>query len=186
MDHFNLLAPIYDKIIPAGPPDRFTRWLAGKRHAALLDVGGGTGRTAQLLRDHADTLVLVDLSMEMLRVSQRKGGLRPVCGQSERLPFPESSFDCVVMIDALHHVIDQAASAAEMWRVLAPGGSILIQEPNPQTTAGKLIAIMEKILLMRSKLLTPALIAALFDFDGARAAVELDGMATWVVVEKFL
>ena len=60
------------------------------------------------------------------------------------------------MVDALHHVIHQGQTAREMYRVLKPGGRIVIEEPDIRKFGVKLIAVAEKLLLMRSHFLSPA------------------------------
>ena len=59
------------------------------------------------------------------------------------------------MVDALHHVINHGQTAREMYRVLKPGGRIVIEEPDIRSFYVKLIAVAEKLLLMRSHFLSP-------------------------------
>ena len=88
------------------------------------------------------------------------------------------------MVDALHHVIDQGQTAREMYRVLKPGGRIVIEEPDIRSFYVKLIAVGEKLLLMRSHFLSPPKIVDLFSFDSSKTAIhETEGNA-WVVIEK--
>jgi demethylmenaquinone methyltransferase/2-methoxy-6-polyprenyl-1,4-benzoquinol methylase len=147
----------------------------------LLDVGGGTGRVSSAIRDLVDEVVVADVSFGMLDKADRSS-LKPVCGGSESLPFADNSFERVIMVDALHHVIQHADSAREMFRVLKPGGLLVIEEPDIRTFGVKLIALAEKLLLMRSHFLTPDQIAKLF-VDGEKSIRAEDGTA-WVVVKK--
>jgi ubiquinone/menaquinone biosynthesis C-methylase UbiE len=87
-------------------------------------------------------------------------------------------------VDALHHVIDQRHTAHEMYRVLKPGGRIVIEEPDIRTFGVKLIALGEKLLLMRSHFLSPERIVALFSFDSAKTSVHAAEGSAWVVIEK--
>jgi demethylmenaquinone methyltransferase/2-methoxy-6-polyprenyl-1,4-benzoquinol methylase len=84
----------------------------------LLDVGGGTGRVSSAIRDLVDGIVVADVSLGMLKETDRSA-LQPVCGGPESLPFADNSFERVIMVDALHHVIDHAKSAREMFRAKA-------------------------------------------------------------------
>ncbi len=54
------------------------------------------------------------------------------------------------MMDALHHMSFQKQAIGELWRVLKPGGRIVIIEPDIRRFVVKLIAIGEKIILMES------------------------------------
>jgi ubiquinone/menaquinone biosynthesis C-methylase UbiE len=86
---------------------------------------------------------VADLSRGMLRRAAGKG-LATVCTPAESLPFPSGSFDRIIMMDALHHVIDQRQTAGELWRVLAPGGRIVIVEPDIRKFIVKLLAIAKR------------------------------------------
>lgn len=180
LDHFSLIAPIYARA-------RY-RALEKMREAAvlpargrLLDVGGGTGRVAIALRDLVDEVIVTDISRGMLDRADRST-LEPACCFSESLPFPGGSFTRVIMVDALHHVVDQAATAREMLRVLQPGGLLVIEEPDIRTLPVKLIALAEKLLLMRSHFLSPVQIESLFPHSTTRIISE--DSAAWIVVEK--
>jgi hypothetical protein len=69
-----------------------------------------------------------------------------------------------------------------MTRVFKPGGRIVIQEPDIKTFGVKLIAIAEKLLLMRSHILSADSIAALF--PNTKTNIILEDFSAWVVVEK--
>jgi demethylmenaquinone methyltransferase/2-methoxy-6-polyprenyl-1,4-benzoquinol methylase len=180
-DHFDVIAPIFARTNYSSL-EMMRRLAALPTKGRLLDVGGGTGRVTSGLRADVDEIVIADVSMGMLRQSASLPGIQAVLGYSEALPFPEASFERVIMVDALHHVISHAESAREMLRVLKPGGRIVIQEPDIQTFGVKLIAIAEKLLLMRSHFLSADSIAALF--PNARTNIVLEDSSAWVIVES--
>lgn len=182
-DHFGLLAPFYDRLIKFGEADALVRRLALPAPGRVLDAGGGTGRVAAALAGRAGQVVVADVSLGMLRQAREKN-LAVACGAAERLPFPSGIFDRILMVDALHHVHNQAGTARDLWRVLAPGGRILIIEPDIRSLAVKGIALFEKLMLMRSHFLSPQKIASLFAGPGARVQVEAEKGTAWVVVEK--
>lgn len=183
-DHFGFLAPHYERFIQPKDPQEIREFGKLPTSGALLDAGGGTGRIAQELRGQAGAIVVADLSLKMLLQAQDKGDLRLVCNHSEFLPFPTASFERVIMVDALHHVIDQQQTAAELWRVLKPGGRLVIEEPDIRTWSVKLIAAFEKLALMRSHFLSPPQIAALFPHRQAKVSLETKGYNAWVVIER--
>lgn len=88
------------------------------------------------------------------------------------------------MMDALHHVRDQSASARELFRVLQPGGTCLIIEPDIRKVGVKIIALMEKVLLMRSRFLDGDRIVKLFSCVPARVEVKYFDKNVWVIVKK--
>jgi len=184
LDHFGLLAPFYERAIPLRDAEQFVKRVGLPVDGALLDAGGGTGRVAQAFQGLATRVVVADLSSRMLHQANQKEGLQVVCSHTEKLPFPEEYFERVVMVDALHHVCDQVETASELWRVIKPGGRIVIEEPDYRTLIVKFVAIAEKLLLMRSHFLAPGRIKALFAFPGAQSWIEKDGFNAWITIEK--
>jgi demethylmenaquinone methyltransferase/2-methoxy-6-polyprenyl-1,4-benzoquinol methylase len=186
LDHFGFLAPVYDSLIKPKPPQTLWNFLKLPTEGLLLDAGGGTGRLAQFMLEKSAGVVLVDLSLEMLLEAPNKGEFMRVCSHTEGFPFPDGFFSRIMMIDALHHVCDQPQTALELWRVLEPGGYLVIEEPDLRTFPVKLIAIAEKLALMRSHFLDPKTIMALFDLPGAEGRIEAehDGFNAWVIVHK--
>ena len=183
LSHFDLIAGCYDRAGPFKLSEKFLGYLSLSSHNLLLDAGGGTGRVAAALRYLAREAFVVDVSRGMLRQAAIKG-LATVNSPAEFLPFPPGSIDRVVMVDALHHVSDQCLTINELWRVLAPGGRIVIVEPNIHMLATKLIALAEKMLLMRSHFLSGEKIRALFiDLDAIIHLVN-DGSNIVLIAEK--
>ncbi len=184
LDHFRWLAPIYDRVIPPPDPERLRQVLQLPISGALLDAGGGTGRVAQQLRSLVGKLVVADESIAMLRQAQEKE-LRGVASTAERLPFGDGSFERVLVVDALHHFAHQQQAIHELTRVLAPGGLLVIQEPDLYHPLVKLVALGEKITLMRSHFDYPEQIAQMMTNAGLHATVARQERATaWVVGEK--
>ncbi|MFN2111765.1 MAG: class I SAM-dependent methyltransferase [Anaerolineales bacterium] len=184
-DHFGILAPVYEKFIKPKAPDQIIKLLDLPTPGRLLDVGGGTGRVSVFLESLVDEVIIADLSHKMLIQSHLKPGLHPVCSHSERLPFPDGSFDRVIMIDALHHVCDQAETASELWRIIKPGGKIVVEEPDIHHWAVKLVAVGEKLALMRSHFLAPGQIRALFpSLDGKVETFYEDYIARIVITKN--
>ena len=161
-DHFGRIADFYDRAAKFSLDEPILGLICPAPLSILLDAGGGTGRVAAALRDRVRKTVVADISFGMLRYATRKN-LPAVCTPVEHLPFPSGCFDRVIMMDALHHVIDQKQTVGELWRVLTPGGRLLILEPNIRKLSVKLIALGEKLLLMRSHFLSGENIAALFE-----------------------
>lgn len=183
-DHFGFIAPFYERAIPLKNAQKVIEYTQLPIEGVLLDAGGGTGRVAQALIDYAHKVVVSDLSFGMLRQAKSKNNLELTCAHTECLPYPSETFERIIMIDALHHVCVHQETAREMWRVLKPRGRIVIEEPDITQFAVKLVALAEKIALMRSHFISAEQISRLFDYSNARIRIERDGFNSWVVVEK--
>jgi demethylmenaquinone methyltransferase/2-methoxy-6-polyprenyl-1,4-benzoquinol methylase len=182
-DHFTHLAPFYDRAIPFTALENLLVHGEFSITDMVLDAGGGTGRVAAALAPHVKKVVVSDLSSGMLAQADRKG-LETVHSPVELLPFCDRAFNRVVMVDALHHVCSHQKAADEMWRVLAPGGMIIIQEPDVRHFSVKMVALAEKIALMRSHFLPPAKIAQLFSRRTLEWRQVDEDFSTWILVTK--
>jgi ubiquinone/menaquinone biosynthesis C-methylase UbiE len=184
LSHFDMFAPFYEMAIRPPDPAELIRRLGLPAAGALLDAGGGTGRTAQLLRGKAGPIVVADLSHGMLAQVRKKEGLHAVHCRSERLPFPDDCFARILMADTFHHVDNQRAVAEELYRVLRSGGRLVIEEPDIRTLPVKLIAAGERLAFMHSRFLPPDRIADLFRSSTDCVSVESRYNIAWVAVEK--
>jgi demethylmenaquinone methyltransferase/2-methoxy-6-polyprenyl-1,4-benzoquinol methylase len=182
-DHFDFLAPFYDNVIRFDRLEKLLEMTALPTSGMLLDAGGGTGRIAQALKPFIDQIIIADLSRGMLLQAAGKG-LTGACAHIEYLPFPSNYFERVIMVDALHHVCNQSETARELWRVLKPGGRLVVEEPNIRKFAVKLVALAEKLTLMRSQFLSGTRIANLFAFTSNQIEVYAQDHTVWVVLEK--
>jgi SAM-dependent methyltransferase len=91
-----------------------------------LDVGAGPAILSGELAHHVAEAVAVDTSAAML--AHAPPGVVTVVAEAERLPFEDGAFTLVTCAKTLHHVRDPAAVLAEMARVLAPGGRLVVQD----------------------------------------------------------
>jgi ubiquinone/menaquinone biosynthesis C-methylase UbiE len=95
----------------------------------LLDLGGGTGDLGVgVARALGAEVVVADVTPEMLVRVSPDPSVSVRLTAAEALPFPDGRFDGLLCSDAFHHFRDQAAAAAEMARVVKPGGCILVFE----------------------------------------------------------
>ncbi len=118
---------------------RFTLSLTGlKQGGRALDVAGGTGDLALgLLRQvgKSGRVVLSDVNPAMLDIGRDRlldkgfvGNVECIVADVERLPFDDNSFDCITIGFGLRNVTDKAAALESMYRVLKPGGQLLVLE----------------------------------------------------------
>lgn len=183
--HFDLIAPWYDRIVRLSVSPRLSDALKLPHAGNLLDVGGGTGRSSHHLHSLVKSLVICDFSLPMLRQARAKGAADTLQSRAEALPFRDGAFDRIMVVDALHHFFDQQAAIRELIRVLKPGGLLLIEEPDRRHMIIKVLAVVEKLLLMRSRIYTIAEIAAALHAGGLATRTE-DGniFTSWIIGEK--
>ncbi len=185
LNHFDLLAPIYDRVMPPPDPARLREMLRLPTEGDVLEAGGGTGRVSARLRPMVRRLVINDLSLPMLKQAQGKDQLLPIQAAVEHLPFPNEQFARVLAVDALHHFGDQHAAVGELLRVLKRGGRLVIEEPDITRLPVKLIALAEKLALMHSSFHSAEEMKALVAAHGFSAQVGcLRDFATCIVVDK--
>ena len=184
-DHFDIIAPFYDRVIHKLDLKRLIDLLKLPARGRLLDAGGGTGRVSSRLRSLIDEVVVCDLSLSMLKQAKNKGQLLTVQTHVEQLPFPGESFERIVVVDALHHFCNQRESIQELLRVLKTGGRLVIEEPNIDNFMIKWLALAEKLAFMRSRFCSSHEIVHMIRDQGVNARVENHGrFFFWVVVEK--
>ena len=92
----------------------------------IVDCGAGTGRNLEWLSDFG-WAVGVELTPLAIDVGRRKGR-NLIRGTVTSLPFPASTFDVATSFDVLYCLDDasEQQALAEMWRVLAPGGVVIV------------------------------------------------------------
>lgn len=118
---------------------RFTIDCSGvRRGQTVLDLAGGTGDlTAKFSRLVGETgrVMLADINDSMLKMGREKlrnigivGNVEYVQANAEALPFADNTFDCITISFGLRNVTDKEKALRSMYRVLKPGGRLLVLE----------------------------------------------------------
>ena len=128
--------------------DAMMDWLAPRAGQKLLDVAGGTGDISFrfLKRAGRAEATVLDLTEPMLvegrlraEAEQMSDSLDWVVGDAMALPFPDSTFDVYTISFGIRNVTRPADALAEAYRVLRPGGRLMVLEfsqiPNPMLQA---------------------------------------------------
>ena len=116
---------------------RYTIEASGvRRNQRVLDLAGGTGdltaKFSRLVGENGE-VVLADINDSMLKMGREKlrdhgivGNVSYVQANAEELPFPDDYFDCITISFGLRNVTDKAKALRSMFRVLKPGGRLLV------------------------------------------------------------
>ncbi len=146
---------------------RFTLSQTGlKAGQKVLDLAGGTGDLAMKMASMvgpSGQVVLSDINGSMLRRGRERlidhgiaGNVEYVQANAECLPFADNTFDCVTMAFGLRNVTDKDRALASIFRVLKPGGRLLVLEFSKPVAPGlapvydvysfKLLPLMGKLI----------------------------------------
>jgi demethylmenaquinone methyltransferase / 2-methoxy-6-polyprenyl-1,4-benzoquinol methylase len=118
---------------------RYTIDCSGVRSGhKVLDLAGGTGdlsaRFSRIVGE-SGKVILADINEAMLKVGRDKlrdlgivGNVDYVQANAEELPFPDNTFDVITIAFGLRNVTDKDKALASMFRVLKPGGRLLVLE----------------------------------------------------------
>lgn len=109
-----------------------------RRGQRILDIAGGTGDLAarfSKIVGSTGEVILADINGSMLNVGRDKltdkgiaGNIHYVQANAECLPFPDNHFDCITIAFGLRNVTDKDKALRSMYRVLKPGGQLLVLE----------------------------------------------------------
>ena len=105
----------------------------------IADLGAGEGLVSQLLAHRARQVWCIDNSPRMVEVGTelaRKNGLANLAykvGDIERVPLPDKSVDLAILSQALHHARHPQRAVDEAFRILRPGGQLLVLDLNEHT-----------------------------------------------------
>ncbi len=118
---------------------RYTIQKSGVRSGGkVLDLAGGTGDLAALFSPivgEKGRVVLADINGSMLRVGRDRlvdlgltNNIEFAQVNAEHLPFADNQFDCISIAFGLRNVTDKQKALQSMYRVLKPGGRLLVLE----------------------------------------------------------
>lgn len=133
---FDDVAPRYDltnQLLSAGNAALWrvatVKAIAPRPGERILDVACGTGTSTVAIQAKGATAVGVDFSGGMIQEARRRHpGIEFVPGDAQALPFADGEFDAVTISFGLRNVHEPHRALAEMYRVLRPGGRLVITE----------------------------------------------------------
>jgi SAM-dependent methyltransferase len=116
----NDVGPLLDRVAAA----------AFARAEKCIDIGCGDGRTASRWKRDGLDIVGVDVSAVAVAAARSRGIDALVVPDAGSLPFEDSTFDVALCLEVFEHLFSPAEAAAEILRVLRPGGVLITTVPN--------------------------------------------------------
>lgn len=114
---------------------KLVREFLGSSLGVAADIGCGPGVFARYMSVRATRLIGLDVDSDSLeRVQSRHGDLQNAyfaATIATSLPFPDDRLETVLFLEVLEHLVDDGAALREIWRVLRPGGKLVISVPVP-------------------------------------------------------
>ena len=114
----------------------FAQWMHAELknlplESKILEVGCGDASFTRLLAQHASGVTAVDIAAGQISQNTRRYPAITFLAHdvSEALPFADNSFDVIWCSEVLEHLLDPLFALAEMHRVLAAGGRLLVTVP---------------------------------------------------------
>jgi ubiquinone/menaquinone biosynthesis C-methylase UbiE len=132
--------------------------LGDVRGQRVLDLGCGDGEFTTLVAAHGADVTALDISTDLLGLARDRadldgftGAVSPLCGSAHSIPVASGSVDVVFGMAVLHHV-DLQLAAAEIHRVLKPGGRAIFKEPMRNS---RVIAALRAVIPYRQPDISP-------------------------------
>ena len=99
--------------------------------STLLDAGCSAGYATAYFAELVESAAGIDVDEEAIRQARsRFPSIDFQPAPLERIPHPDEAFDVVVCLDVLEHVTDERLAVTELFRVLRPGGTLILTTPN--------------------------------------------------------
>ena len=132
----------------------------GAAKLRVLDLGSATGGNSLYISNLGHTVTSAEYSDLGVKI-QRDKGIPAIQADARNLPFADSSFDVVICLDVLEHIVEDSLVVAEIERVLTGGGHFLVSVPeDPELWSAHDIAVNHVRRYSKSSLLR------LFQKDG--------------------
>ena len=114
--------------------------LNGRMKGKLLDVGCGCGTFLKKMKELGWDVVGIEPDAQAVEICQKHLGLEVIGTTLEEANFPNDAFDAITMHHVIEHLLNPIGTLKECWRILKPGGKLVIVTPNVQSLGSRIFA----------------------------------------------
>lgn len=124
----------------------FTRSLINlSKNMKILDVGCGTGLNTSKIKSSSNIIFGIDISEVAIQKYNENGFTGLVCDiENDKVPFEDGYFDLIFASEVLEHIANSDAVLAEFYRLLKPGGQLVLSTPNSAFWIYRILTIFGK------------------------------------------
>jgi 2-polyprenyl-3-methyl-5-hydroxy-6-metoxy-1,4-benzoquinol methylase len=123
---------IYEKVKTINLKNKVSMAIGGLPHGKLLDIGCGVGDFLVQVRKQGWEIAGIEPSDDAKLIAKDRLGFTPLA-PAESITFPDHFFDVITLWHVLEHIDDLKFQTSEIYRLLKPGGRLIIALPNYQS-----------------------------------------------------
>lgn len=112
----------------------------------VLDLGGGTGKLSESLKNHCEKIYVLDESQGMLSKVKVDSKVVPMLGDALNTGFGDKTMDVVILSDVLHHIKEQHLLMDEIHRILKGDGKLVILDFDRKHFIIKILSMFERLI----------------------------------------
>ena len=109
-----------------------------QKRGKLLDVGCGSGAFLAKIKELGWDVVGVEPDRQAVKVAREHFGLNVYEGMLEEVGFPDNEFNAITMSHVIEHLYNPVSTLKECYRILKPGGRLVIITPNVESLGARL------------------------------------------------
>lgn len=119
--------------------DLINRYFRKRKNARILELGCADGGFLELLSQRTSSQPFgIDISPVSVKIARRRGIKASVRDLSQKLPYPDNSFDLVIALEVIEHLFDTDFFLSEINRVTKKRGLLILSTPNLASLSNRL------------------------------------------------
>ena len=142
----------------------------------ILDVGCNDGAISRILGERGHKVVGIDILQTMIDIAKEFNEIDNVQFEQRNFlkePFPDESFDCIIFLETIEHVLEPSLFLKEFHRILRNNGKLIISTPNATSLKNMIYALSYRK-KSKQKELTKSIL-----FEEKSTGTQLEHVSNW-------